>query len=55
MRKRERHFKKLTNDESIGSSMVAVAMFDVNSVKNVTNTLMVKTIAKSDIESKTVN
>ena len=55
MRKNERHFKKLTNDASIGSSIVAVAVFDVNSVKNVINTLMVRTIAKSDIEPKTVN
>lgn len=44
-----------TSDASIGSNIVAVAVFDVNSVKNVISTLIVKTIAKSEIESKTVS
>ena len=45
----------LTSDASMGNNIVAVAVFDVNSVKNVISTLIVRTIAKSEIEPKTVS
>ena len=43
----------LTSEARIGSKIVAVAVFDVNSVKKVIITQIVNTIAKSEIEPKT--
>ena len=45
----------LTSEARIGSNIVAVAVFDVNSVKKVIITQIVNAIAKSEIEPKTVS
>ena len=47
--------RTLTSEARIGSNIVAVAVFGVNSVKNVIITQIVNTIAKSEIEPKTVS
>ena len=45
----------LTNEARTGNRIVAVAVFDVNSVRKVSSTDITKTIAKFGTESRAAN
>lgn len=47
--------KFLTKEAKTGSKIVAVAVFDVNSVKNVRSTAMTKAMTKFGTESRAVS